>query len=358
MGSVLTKAESCAGGACTAQAPATQDCAPYACTAGACQTSCTQDAQCATGNYCSAGTCVPQSSQGTACTAGDQCRSGFCAGGLCCDKACTGQCKACSAALTGGTDGTCADVTAGTPDPSGACAVEAPTSCGTDGNCAAGGTCEDYASGTACGTTCSGSQITVRTCDGTGVCNGTAAACPGNFRCASGTACGTTCAPGQNQCASGFYCDAGMCVTSNAGAACASNSDCSSLLCLGGFCCVTNQCNKMGGGPGNCGGNACEAGTGACNAAPALTSCGPTSCVTSTEARDYVCDGMGACQQVQIMCPTTCTSGKCATCVADADCSQYGWCDAGACMPKGQSGATCAAANQCLSGVCTTGKCQ
>jgi len=55
-----------------------------------------------------------------ACALNGECQSGFCTDGLCCNAACGGFCQACTAAKTGGTNGTCADVTPGT-DPDDEC---------------------------------------------------------------------------------------------------------------------------------------------------------------------------------------------------------------------------------------------
>jgi hypothetical protein len=85
-GNVLTKAETCAGGACAAPSPATQDCAPYTCVNDACATTCASDGECAPGNYCDlvgAGSCVAQLANGAPCAHDDQCQSGICTGGHC-----------------------------------------------------------------------------------------------------------------------------------------------------------------------------------------------------------------------------------------------------------------------------------
>ena len=95
-------------------------CAPFLCDGvnTTCATTCLLDTDCATGNYCNGGTCTAELAQGIACTADNQCGSGSCLDGVCCDAACgdndTSDCQACTAALTGGTDGTCAPISAGT----------------------------------------------------------------------------------------------------------------------------------------------------------------------------------------------------------------------------------------------------
>ena len=65
------------------------------------------------------GTCTLLAT-GDACAINGECQSGFCADGVCCQTACQGFCQACSAAKTGGTSGTCADITPGT-DPDNEC---------------------------------------------------------------------------------------------------------------------------------------------------------------------------------------------------------------------------------------------
>ena len=109
-------------------------CAPYVCNGvcGACPTSCTGDANCATGNYCLAGSCVPKQADGAPCAATGECASGYCADGVCCDTACGGPCVACTAVDTGGTDGSCGFVLAGT-DPAGECVMG--QTCNGSGTC-------------------------------------------------------------------------------------------------------------------------------------------------------------------------------------------------------------------------------
>jgi formylglycine-generating enzyme len=87
---------------------------------------------------------------GSACTGDTQCDDGHCVNQVCCASACTGNCQACSTALTGEANGTCASILAGTPAPAGQC-PEVP--CGLTGNCGAGGVCEQTADGTGCAVT-------------------------------------------------------------------------------------------------------------------------------------------------------------------------------------------------------------
>src|SRR5689334_18778447 len=66
---------------------------------------------------------------GQPCSDASACGTGQCVDGVCCDSPCTGTCQACTAALTGQTDGTCAPVLLGT-DPKDQCADEGSTTCG------------------------------------------------------------------------------------------------------------------------------------------------------------------------------------------------------------------------------------
>lgn len=101
-----------AGNACDGAgtcAPKTTDCAPGTCAGGVCASVCTTAADCAAGAWCSAGVCRVPLANGAACERNDSCASAACADGVCCDRACAGQCEACDV-----TPGTCSAVT-GTP---------------------------------------------------------------------------------------------------------------------------------------------------------------------------------------------------------------------------------------------------
>lgn len=140
-GSVCTLAAECSTGFCADGYCCNANCGATcrACSAaksGGTNGTCTNipagtdpDNECAT--ECN-GAAACEAANGAACTLNTHCQSGFCADGVCCSSACSGVCKACSAAKTGGADGTCANVTAGT-DPDNDCAGASV--------CIAGGIC-------------------------------------------------------------------------------------------------------------------------------------------------------------------------------------------------------------------------
>lgn len=103
---------------------------------------------------------VYDASFGLACTSNAQCSSGFCVSGVCCDTACTGDCRACDLA---GNVGTCS------PRPNG-------SSCDDQNACTGSSSCQAGAcvgaSPVAVGTTCGDADACngVETCDGNGTC--------------------------------------------------------------------------------------------------------------------------------------------------------------------------------------------
>ncbi|HRI67036.1 MAG TPA: hypothetical protein PK156_22480 [Polyangium sp.] len=75
----------------------------------------------ATSSCDGAGSC--RSENGAACTMGGSCLSSFCVDGFCCNSACSGTCQSCAMASTGSTNGTCANIPAGT-DPDNECMTD------------------------------------------------------------------------------------------------------------------------------------------------------------------------------------------------------------------------------------------
>ena len=122
-----------------------------------------------------AGTARPP---GAACTAAADCTSGHCVDGLCCESACADSCQACNLA---GSEGRCAPIAGGQPDPRGRCPAEAPESCGRDGTCNGAGACRLHRFGTVCGVpSCASSteRVLPALCDGKGTCQRSSARSP------------------------------------------------------------------------------------------------------------------------------------------------------------------------------------
>jgi hypothetical protein len=222
------------------------------------------------------GTCA----QAKACSANGDCASGFCADGVCCDKACNTPCLACTAALNGGTTGTCGPIAAGT-DPKNQCVLGGggAETCGQggacqcadgvkDGNetdvdcggnicakCDLGKACKGNADcgsgqcfdGVCCNVACGGqcqacSKALNGVADGTcgAIPEGSApkAACPkvGDV-CGVGGKC--RCGDGQKDGAeSDVDCGGGVCGVCPGGKACGAQGDCAAnTFCVDGFCC-------------------------------------------------------------------------------------------------------------------------
>jgi hypothetical protein len=235
-------------------------CAPFACVAGTCAASCYDDAACANGAFCDAGTCVGKRARGAACTEGRACATGHCADGVCCDRACDGQCEACDAA--GACNATLGAPTGGRPacDDGGANACAARACNGSDRRkCAAYGASTALACAPA---RCDGVAFTAAShCDGAGGC---AAPLP------------TSCVP--------FACEASGCKTS-----CSIAADCApGFECRGGACLArTSRCSDDGfsaidkdGLVTSCGKYGCRS-DGTCG----------TTCAASTDcAKGFLCD--------------------------------------------------------------------
>jgi hypothetical protein len=135
---------------------------------------------------------------GQACELSFQCASNFCVDGVCCQSDCSNYCEACSAAKTGGSDGTCAPVTALT-DPDSEC-DEGP--CVT-GLCNGAGACGAIEAGTDPKDQCPEGPCATGSCDGAGGCG----ALGSGTQCNDGVGCTQT-----------DHCDgAGSCVSSNNG---------------------------------------------------------------------------------------------------------------------------------------------
>jgi len=387
----FTPLTTCDGaGACTVATP--QSCGAFQCATSGCLKACSAQTDCGAGNYCNipagatAGTCAATKANGLAATQTFECTSGVVADGVCCNQACTG-CSACTKALNGQTDGQCLSVPNGQVAHS-ACPASG-TTCGLDGYCDGANKCRFPAAGTSCGTSCLGSTLTTKTCDGAGVCNSANSTCGGGLVCGA-TTCKTTCAS-DIDCVTGDYCSSGgTCATKLAnGAACSTSNQCpAGNTCVENVCCssacgiackscktagATGTCSfvapgtscgpasvcSAAGSCGACNQNAtcpppnqpcktgtldCSTGVPVCNATgnyPASQSCGlAASCNSSTNKATpaQMCDGNGNCPNVT---PVNCSYG----------------CSGTICAPPKTNGTSCSAGSECASGKCIDGVC-
>lgn len=341
---------------------------------------CTSDDRCAELHYCAQdATCQPRKALGEACSEGapagctadacSACSSGHCRDGVCCDSACEGVCEACSAALTGASDGECAPIPAD-EDPGGECAADLgyPASCRADGFCDGLRRCRPHAKrGTACGpTTCLDAEISGTICEGSGSCEDGAEASCGAYRC-SGDACGSSCS-GDSDCADSAYCERDVCKAKQAlGESCAAGRECQSEHCADGVCCngpCDGQCEACGeeGTEGTCtpvlgeprGGRPpcarddttevctqtlCDGEQGdRCRAyVGADTACRPGSCEDGLAVLPASCDGRARCEALQSMrCePFACAGSTCgrSPCGRDSECAPRFRCASGDCVP-------------------------
>ena len=388
-----------ADGTCSvlpAASPGEPACAPMTCngTSPDCA-ACIDDSECPPGHYCAAdGSCQAQKAQGSTCSvnAGQDCHqsgcavcgTGQCVDGVCCDAACSGACEACTAALTGSPDGTCAPATATTDpdddcgpcalcDGAGACAPVAagtdprdrcaadpgyPGSCGADGRCDGQGNCRSVApQGVACGSaTCGGGQASGKLCNGAGSCVTDVLSC-GLFQCdAAGQGCLQACTTASD-CTAGAFCDNGACSDKKtAGQLCSAAVECGTGYCADGVCCdsaCTGQCEACDGAPdpgacapvdgaphpghsacagtgGDCGGVCDGVNRASCSYPGADQACGTPSCSAGV-AEAAACDGKGKCSAPgSTQCaPYVCAATSCAdSCNAATDCTAGYTCDA------------------------------
>ncbi len=266
------------------------------------------------------------SNVGETCSTNLMCKTGFCVDGVCCTSACTAPCQACSTALTGATNGTCAAVTAGT-DPKNSCKDDGSPTCMKNGLCDGAGACQNYPVATGCvAQACtSGSQCTSGYCYDGVCCN---AACSGTCRACSAAK-------------KGYSVD-GLCESIKDG----SDPD--------------SECGTMGSGA--CSSDGVCNGTGSCRVTTSGNVCAPPSCVgTASAASESACSATGACTpKMTTPCsPYLCdpASAKCkTTCAADTDCVPGLKCAGGVCAGK-PIAATCTTNAECTSGFCADGVC-
>jgi hypothetical protein len=328
---------------------------------------------------------------GAACTANGQCASNHCVDGVCCDGTCSGTCQSCLAKNTGGKDGQCGSVTAGT-DPDDDCTASSQSGCGLDGYCDGAGACRMWATDTVCGTAaqCNGGQfVPASHCDGHGACNASTTVDCSGYACALPAGCKTTCAA-DGDCV-GVSCVNGMCGGKKpTGAACATGSECALGFCVNQVCCGSacgqtcmacshaltgmpdGQCQPAtsGSDPKNdCAATAASGcsttgdcdGAGHCALFGATTSCGTESCSGTTHTPLGHCDGQGSCQaaSTQSCGLYACGTPACnTTCASDAQCAPtVAYCSGSSCVAKNPNGSACGAAHECQSGYCVDGFC-
>ena len=248
---------------------------------------------------------VPKFQLGEACSASTDCASGNCADAVCCDTVCGAICQACTAAKTGGTDGTCAPVTADT-DPDDDCADDGSPACTGNGLCDGSGACGTYASSSGCAPS---------TCDSDSDC--TSAHCaitPGD---SEGICCDSACDAPCSTCRAAEQSPGG---TDGVCGAAADGTD------------PGDQCTDTG--ADSCFADGLCDGAGACREfAPAGTGCGASTCDNAL-ATGLACDGAGACEPGNTQCePFACDGDVCGTtCADDEDCSTGFTCDSGDCV--------------------------
>jgi len=266
------------------------------------------------------------SDTGQTCSDNLMCKTGFCVDGMCCTTACTTACYACSAALTGGSNGTCAPVTAGT-DPKSSCKDDGSPTCLNNGMCDGLGACQKYSVSTGC----------------------TAQPCTSGSQCTSG------------------WCYDGVCCNTACSGTCKACSAAKKGFSVDGLCenikdnlDPDNECGTMG--SGLCSSNGVCNGTGACRVTTVGTVCAPAACSgTASAASASECTATGSCTpKTTTSCsPYLCDPATAAcktTCASDADCVPGLKCTAGACTAK-PIASSCTTSAECTSGFCADGVC-
>lgn len=327
--SIFTPAATCDGlGSCGSVEP--ENCLAFACTLEGCKKTCTTQAECGSAAYCNLTVkeCATKKVDGNPCKENLECLHGFCTDGVCCNSACTESCRACTFELTGQRSGTCNPVIGGTPDPRKIC-TNAETTCGGNGTCHENGGCYLPPLGTACGTTCSGSTITTKSCDGKGKCSGAGKACANDLTCLDGDQCRTSCTS-DTHCVSPNQCVDNQCqLCGGQGQACCGTT------CNSGYSCQNQVCSACGGlSQPCCAGLSCSATGTTCSGGTCKKSNGATCTDTQECASGATCMGSGSAMRC---CPSTCTVSEC----------KLGGCDSsGACLAEAPN-------SECVNGLTT-----
>jgi hypothetical protein len=370
---VQTSAASC-DGAGTCPASQVSGCGLYACGATACNTTCTEDRHCAAGLYCNpGGTCKTTKPNGRQCGGPNECTSGFCVDGVCCDKACNGQCEACD-----DNPGVCTQVR-GAPHGTRPRCAGAGTTCG--GTCGSRPSACDYPTTKCRDASCAnGTQTAEAACDGAGACPAPSTKACAPFTCGP-TACKTSCTTDAD-CQGGLFCNNGACLgTKPNGAMCTASTQCTSGFCVDGFCCdkacggTCEACDVTPGvckvvpagaphgartcnGSGTCGGS-CNGVSNACSYP--IAPCRAASCSGGTETAAASCDGNGFCPaaSTRSCAPYVCGANNACRidCGSDSDCAAGYYCNGNRCLPTKPLGRPCSVANDCTSGYCADGVC-
>jgi len=382
----FTPGSTCDGaGACVT--PAATSCFPFACGAAACKATCAGDADCEAPAVCANGLCGLKS-PGAACAEDAECASSFCAQGVCCKTACAGTCLSCALASTAGT---CAPVPDSGTDPTGTCTSAGAVSCGTTGFCDGKGGCDLYPAGTPCAPPSCAAGMAVQTlgraCDGLGTCKPASTQPCTPYAC-NGTTCNATCTV-DGDCASPAICDlqTNTCGDKKRlGQPCTADGDClTGNACVDGVCCLSASCGtceacNITGHEGSCSEVPADAsdphgrcaasppcgfvgtcdGNGACENAPATTSCGTATCANATLTPVGFCNGAGTCKQAPTSCGAyVCGSGAACltTCAQDGDCVPGDTCANGSCTNLTPNGGACTDGTTCISGHCVEQVC-
>jgi hypothetical protein len=374
----------------------------------ACPAGCTTDSQCPSGLRCVDGGCAAVSDNGANCVTKTDCYSRNCVDGVCCDRACTGECEACTVALKGyGVDGVCKPIGAGL-DPESECPAEVPASCGYTGKCdGSKAECAAYPGGTDCGatpglTSCVGNKVVGKVCTDFRLCQDNSA----GLDCAPQKCVNGACAPCVTAAdcldPNASYCDStGRCQPRKVqGASCAASAQCLSTFCVDGVCCAEvcdkgcewcgdpnapGVCEAAPKGPPKSGRPACS-GTGSCGAQcdgtkrdgcvypGSATTCGAAKCQGDWVISAGTCDSSGGCTPgtLQDCGNYSCASpaGACKTsCTTKLDCRLGAVCDtSGSTGTCNASGAACQGAynvkasdgtvSSCNGYRCVSGACQ
>lgn len=262
---------------------------------------------------------------GAPCSLSAECASGVCADGVCCSTACTGTCMSCRGLDTGGSDGTCAPVSANT-DPSGDCKDDGAPACQNNGLCDGAGACAMYPVSSGC----------------------TPLACTSGSQCASGV------------CADGICCDkpCGTCQACTAAKKGAGvDGVCEPVLADTD---PDDECEEGANYPTSCLADGMCDGAGACREfAKDTVSCGNTQCIAGL-AEGLLCNGAGQCLAAKKSCdPYLCQGDACLqSCQDDNDCMAGAHCTSlGACAIKVVNGTSCTLGKECQSGYCVDGVC-